>query len=269
MLASSTPRPCHPRKLLSKMGAHHRICAQGFGNFWIVPLRPQRAFLGRALPFRVSSSSRFRSSASSFRSIALLAILASVASNRDKSESSIPSTRALLRSGDYTKTQVAAELGVERHTFWRASARPPSLSVLYIPFSGGDPNRTSCAACMTPATIPSAIWRRSFQSPGQPALMCEIPVIVIQPEQGCIAVRWQRSRRSISRLIPIYYVDRFHNWPRLIGLTVIVRIVFEIHREPNIPATASSIIVAPTILPRDADGAKLAAGASCNACAGG
>src|SRR6478672_3927726 len=34
------------RKLLSNTGAHHRICAQGFGNFWIVPLRPQRAFIG-------------------------------------------------------------------------------------------------------------------------------------------------------------------------------------------------------------------------------
>ena len=34
------------RKLLSNTGAHHRICAQGFRNFWIVPLRPQRAFIG-------------------------------------------------------------------------------------------------------------------------------------------------------------------------------------------------------------------------------
>jgi hypothetical protein len=28
--------------------------------------------------------------------------------------------RALLRSGDYTKVQVAEELGVSRHTLWRA-----------------------------------------------------------------------------------------------------------------------------------------------------
>jgi DNA invertase Pin-like site-specific DNA recombinase len=32
--------------------------------------------------------------------------------------------RALLRSGDYTKTQVADELGVSRHTLWRALAQP-------------------------------------------------------------------------------------------------------------------------------------------------
>ena len=75
--------------------------------------------------------------------------------------------------------------------------------------------------------------------------------------------------RSDTKRACIPGVDRFHNWPPLIGLRVIVRIVFEILREPNIPATASSIIVAPTILPRDADGSKLAAGASCNACAGG
>lgn len=28
------------------MGAHDRIRAQGFGNLWIVPLRPQRVFIG-------------------------------------------------------------------------------------------------------------------------------------------------------------------------------------------------------------------------------
>jgi hypothetical protein len=28
--------------------------------------------------------------------------------------------RALLRSGDYTKVQVAKELDVSRHTLWRA-----------------------------------------------------------------------------------------------------------------------------------------------------
>jgi hypothetical protein len=34
------------RKLLSNAGAHDRIRAQGLGNLWIVPLRPQRAFIG-------------------------------------------------------------------------------------------------------------------------------------------------------------------------------------------------------------------------------
>ena len=33
-------------KLLSNTGAHDRIRAQGFRNFWIVPLRPQWAFIG-------------------------------------------------------------------------------------------------------------------------------------------------------------------------------------------------------------------------------
>jgi hypothetical protein len=31
--------------------------------------------------------------------------------------------RALLRSGDYTKVQVAKELAVSRHTLWRALAK--------------------------------------------------------------------------------------------------------------------------------------------------
>ena len=31
--------------------------------------------------------------------------------------------RALLRSGDYTKVQVAQELQVSRHTLWRTLAR--------------------------------------------------------------------------------------------------------------------------------------------------
>ena len=38
-------------------------------------------------------------------------------------EADLKKARALLRSGDYTKTQVAAELGVERHTLWRALAQ--------------------------------------------------------------------------------------------------------------------------------------------------
>ena len=33
-------------KLLPNTGAHQRICAQGFGNFCVVPLRPHRAFIG-------------------------------------------------------------------------------------------------------------------------------------------------------------------------------------------------------------------------------
>jgi hypothetical protein len=34
------------RNLPSNTSAHHRVGAQGFGNFWIVPLRAQRAFIG-------------------------------------------------------------------------------------------------------------------------------------------------------------------------------------------------------------------------------
>jgi len=37
-------------------------------------------------------------------------------------EADLKKARALLRSGDYTKTQVAEELGVGRHTLWRALA---------------------------------------------------------------------------------------------------------------------------------------------------
>ena len=40
------------------------------------------------------------------------------------SELDLKKARALLRSGDYTKTQVADELGVSRHTLWRALERP-------------------------------------------------------------------------------------------------------------------------------------------------
>ena len=38
-------------------------------------------------------------------------------------EADLKKARALLRSGDYSKTQVAEELGVARHTLWRALAR--------------------------------------------------------------------------------------------------------------------------------------------------
>jgi len=36
------------------------------------------------------------------------------------SESDLKKAQALLRPGDYTKVQVAEELGVSRHTLWRA-----------------------------------------------------------------------------------------------------------------------------------------------------
>jgi hypothetical protein len=39
-------------------------------------------------------------------------------------EGALKKARALLRSGDYTKTQVAKELQVSRHTLWRALTAP-------------------------------------------------------------------------------------------------------------------------------------------------
>jgi DNA invertase Pin-like site-specific DNA recombinase len=38
-------------------------------------------------------------------------------------EADLKKARALLRSGDYTKVQVAQELQVSRHTLWRALAQ--------------------------------------------------------------------------------------------------------------------------------------------------
>jgi transcriptional regulator with PAS, ATPase and Fis domain len=35
-------------------------------------------------------------------------------------EADLKKARALLRTGDYTKVQVASELQVSRHTLWRA-----------------------------------------------------------------------------------------------------------------------------------------------------
>ena len=49
----------------------------------------------------------------------------------------------------------------------------------------------------------------------------EIAIAAIQPSQGCIAIRWQRSRGSIARLIPINDVDcfqmrlRYHHQPSI------------------------------------------------------
>jgi DNA invertase Pin-like site-specific DNA recombinase len=34
--------------------------------------------------------------------------------------SSLKKARVMLRAGEYTKAEVAAELGVSRHTLWRA-----------------------------------------------------------------------------------------------------------------------------------------------------
>jgi predicted DNA-binding protein (UPF0251 family) len=38
----------------------------------------------------------------------------------DPNDDDLKKARALLRSGDYTKVQVAKELEVSRHTLWRA-----------------------------------------------------------------------------------------------------------------------------------------------------
>jgi DNA invertase Pin-like site-specific DNA recombinase len=42
---------------------------------------------------------------------------------RSLTDSDLKKARILLRSGDYTKTQVARELEVSRHTLWRALAK--------------------------------------------------------------------------------------------------------------------------------------------------
>jgi hypothetical protein len=74
-------------KLLPNTGAHHRICAQGFGNFWIVPVRPPPAFvspqeypclklfLGRALAFPDQLFEPLPFVCAQFDNIALLAHL--------------------------------------------------------------------------------------------------------------------------------------------------------------------------------------------------
>lgn len=41
-------------------------------------------------------------------------------------EAGLKKARALLRSGDYTKVQVAKELEVSRHTLWRALSKSPA-----------------------------------------------------------------------------------------------------------------------------------------------
>ena len=38
-------------------------------------------------------------------------------------EAGLKKARALLRSGDYTKAEIARELGIGRHTLWRALAQ--------------------------------------------------------------------------------------------------------------------------------------------------
>jgi hypothetical protein len=47
----------------------------------------------------------------------------------------------------------------------------------------------------------------------------EISIAVIQPEEGCMAIRWQRSFRGISRLIPVDDIDRRH-----VGLLALARL---------------------------------------------
>lgn len=42
---------------------------------------------------------------------------------KSMSAADLEKARALLASGAYTKTQVAGELGVSRHTLWRALGR--------------------------------------------------------------------------------------------------------------------------------------------------
>jgi hypothetical protein len=41
-------------------------------------------------------------------------------------EAGLKKAPALLRSGDYTKVQVAKELEVSRHTLWRAMSQEPT-----------------------------------------------------------------------------------------------------------------------------------------------
>jgi len=41
-------------------------------------------------------------------------------------EADLKKARALLRSGDYSRVQVAEDLGVSRHTLWRALSREPT-----------------------------------------------------------------------------------------------------------------------------------------------
>lgn len=41
-------------------------------------------------------------------------------------EADLKKARALLRSGDYSRVQVAQDLGVSRHTLWRALSREPA-----------------------------------------------------------------------------------------------------------------------------------------------
>ena len=41
-------------------------------------------------------------------------------------EADLKKARALLRSGDYSRVQVAEDLGVSRHTLWRALSREPA-----------------------------------------------------------------------------------------------------------------------------------------------
>ena len=41
-------------------------------------------------------------------------------------EADLKKARALLRSGDYSRVQVAEDLGVNRHTLWRALSREPA-----------------------------------------------------------------------------------------------------------------------------------------------
>jgi DNA invertase Pin-like site-specific DNA recombinase len=42
-------------------------------------------------------------------------------------EADLKKARALLRSGDYSRVQVAEDLGVSRHTLWRALSREPAV----------------------------------------------------------------------------------------------------------------------------------------------
>ena len=41
-------------------------------------------------------------------------------------EAELKKARALLRSGDYSRVQVAEDLGISRHTLWRALSREPA-----------------------------------------------------------------------------------------------------------------------------------------------
>ena len=72
------------------------------------PIPPPRPFTSTR-----SALARKKGSHGGFRTIQALPL----------SEAELKKARALLRSGDYTKAQIAEELQVSRHTLWRAISK--------------------------------------------------------------------------------------------------------------------------------------------------